>query len=73
LGPFWGGNDAENVAVLPDILCNGGGVIVSDFEWPQNTRSAFWDLEEVDRKLHRRLSAAYGKVCDTARERGIFP
>jgi glutamate dehydrogenase (NAD(P)+) len=74
-GPTTPGGDAvlrdRGISVLPDILCNGGGVIVSYFEWLQNKRSEFWDLDEVDRKLHRRMLSAYERVRDIARERGV--
>jgi len=62
---------SKGIDVIPDILCNAGGVIVSYFEWLQNKRSEFWDLDEVDGKLRRKLVGAYERVRAAVKERGV--
>jgi len=50
------------VDMIPDILCNSGGVIVSYFEWTQNKQGDGWYLDEVRAKLKRRITNAYDRA-----------
>lgn len=58
------------VTVLPDILVNSGGVIVSYFEWTQNLQEFNWEEGRVNEELHRIISQAYKEVsCKASTDR----
>jgi glutamate dehydrogenase (NAD(P)+) len=57
--------------VIPDVLCNAGGVIVSYFEWVQDLQSFFWGETEVVDKLFRILETAYTQIVSLSRKQKI--
>ena len=57
--------------VLPDFLCNAGGVTVSYFEMVQNTYNHYWELDEIHRKLDQKMTKAFHAVYTMHKDRNI--
>ena len=59
---------ARDIIVLPDIVANAGGVVVSYFEWVQNLENQQWDLDKVNDRLEKRMVRAVDTVIDRWRD-----
>lgn len=62
---------ANGTVIVPDILANAGGVIVSYLEWVQNLQAFSWTESQIERKLRDMMESAYGEVKSVAAERDL--
>lgn len=63
--------DDKDIMICPDILANGGGVIVSYFEWVQGLQHYFWTEDEVNAKMKQIITGAFDKVWELKQEKKV--
>jgi glutamate dehydrogenase (NAD(P)+) len=59
------------IVVVPDVIANAGGVIVSYFEWVQDISSFFWSEDEINQRLQRIMQEAFASVWDMSKQRSV--
>jgi glutamate dehydrogenase (NAD(P)+) len=61
----------NGIFIIPDILCNAGGVTVSYFEWVQDLQSFFWGEEEINERLRRIMVRSFNQVLRVAEDKKV--
>ncbi|MCK1727316.1 Glu/Leu/Phe/Val dehydrogenase [Bradyrhizobium sp. 142] len=62
----------DEIFLIPDILCNSGGVVVSYFEWVQDLQQLFWEEEEVMQREYQVLDRAFERVLSRSKRDKVF-
>jgi glutamate dehydrogenase/leucine dehydrogenase len=65
--------ESKGIFVIPDILCNAGGVTVSYFEWVQDEQHLFWDAQDVYHRLERVMKTSFQDVLKVHMDRRVSP
>jgi glutamate dehydrogenase/leucine dehydrogenase len=63
--------DQKGVFLIPDILCNAGGVTVSYFEWVQDENHLFWDENDVNQRLEKIMKRSFNDVLKIRLDRKV--
>ncbi len=63
--------ESNGILVLPDVLANAGGVVVSYFEWVQGLQEYFWKEDEVNARLNEIVTRAFDETWETHTARSI--
>jgi len=61
----------RGITVIPDILCNAGGVVVSYFEWVQGLQYYFWKESEITARLQEVMARAFNRVWSVGQKEGV--